>query len=266
MKATGKSNSYWKDVLGRFVRHKLAVIGLVIIVLEVLAVLILPSVSRSTPTVRTLSPAIYAKPSASHILGTDDVGRDLFARVLSGGRTSLYVGVVSALISVCIGAPLGLLAGYYGKGVEMVIMRLADVFQSIPSMILVLVLVSVIGPSVTSVTLVIGVLGWASSARILHSSVLSVRGARLCGGRPRHRHEKRQDHVPLCAAQRLCAPAGQLFLLHRLGDPHGVRLSFLGMGVQPPNASWGNILYAAQSISILTNMPWVWVPTGLLLC
>ena len=96
-------------------------------------------------------------------------------RVLSGGRTSLYVGVVSALISVCIGAPLGLLAGYYGKGVEMVIMRLADVFQSIPSMILVLVLVSVIGPSVTSVTLVIGVLGWASSARILHSSVLSVR-------------------------------------------------------------------------------------------
>ena len=265
MKATGKSNSYWKDVLGRFVRHKLAVIGLVIIVLEVLAVLILPSVLQIDPNRSDFIAGIYAKPSASHILGTDDVGRDLFARVLSGGSTSLYVGVVSALISVCIGAPLGLLAGYYGKGVEMVIMRLADVFQSIPSMILVLVLVSVIGPSVTSVTLVIGVLGWASSARILHSSVLSVRerdyveAARAIGtknGKIMFRYVLPNAFAPLLVNFSFSIASA---ILTESG------LSFLGMGVQPPNASWGNILYAAQSISILTNMPWVWVPTGLLL-
>lgn len=261
----GKSNAYWKDVLARFVRHKLAVIGLIVILLEVFAVTALPAILQIDPNRSDFIAGIYAAPSAGHILGTDDVGRDLFSRVLHGGRTSLYVGVASALISLIIGAPLGLLAGYYGKAVEMTIMRLADLFQSFPSMILVLVLVSVIGPSITSVTLVIGVLGWASSARILHSSVLSVRerdyveAARAIGtknGGIMFRYVLPNAFAPLLVNFSFSIASA---ILTESG------LSFLGMGVQPPNASWGNILYAAQSISILTNMPWVWVPTGVLL-
>jgi len=260
-----KTNAYRKDVFDRFLKHRLAVLSLVIIVLEVLVVLILPEALGLNPTQIDFASGAYAAPSLTHWFGTDDVGHDLFARVLSGGRTSLYVGIVSALISLVIGAPLGLLAGYYGGIVEVLLMRLADIFQSFPSMILVLVLVSLIGPSVTSVTLVIGILGWAQSARILHSSVLSV---------------KQRDYVE--AARAIGTKNGPImckYILPNAFAPLLVNfsfsiasamltesgLSFLGMGVQPPNASWGNILYAAQSITVLSDRPWVWVPTGLLL-
>lgn len=263
-KRKNKNYSYWQDVLSRFLRHKMAVFGLAVIILELLCVLALPSLLHLNPNRSDFRAGAYADPSAAHWLGTDDVCRDLFARVLYGGRTSLYVGVLSALISIVIGAPLGLLAGYYGKAVEMVVMRLADLFQSFPSMILVLVLVSLIGPSVASVTLVIGVLGWASSARILYSSVLSIRerdyveAARAIGTK---------DGIIMCkyVLPNAFAPLLVNFsfsIASAILTESG--LSFLGMGVQPPNASWGNILYAAQSISILANKPHVWVPTGLL--
>ena len=177
----------------------------------------------------------------------------------------MYVGVVSALIGLAIGAPLGLIAGYYGKLVGTIIMRTADLFQSFPSMILVLVLVSLIGPSVTSVVLVIGVLGWAQSARILYSSVLSIRerdyveAARAIG--TRNGTIMRKYILPNAFAPLLVNFSFSIAsaILTESG------LSFLGMGVQPPKASWGNILYAAQSISVLSSKWWIWVPTGLLL-
>ena len=123
MKQSENRSSYFRDVLERFLRHKMAVIGLTIIVVEVLSVLLLPQLLHLNPTRSDFSAGVYAEPSAKHILGTDDISRDLFARVIYGGRTSLYVGVVSALIGLAIGAPLGLIAGYYGKLVGTIIMR-----------------------------------------------------------------------------------------------------------------------------------------------
>ncbi len=155
---TMKKDSYYRDVLKKFMAHRLAMIGVAIIVLEVLLVVLLPMILKLDPYTSDIL-AFSSKPGPGHFLGTDDTGRDVFARLVFGGRVSLLVGLLSAVISLCIGVPLGLIAGYY-KGIwETIVMRAADIFMSFPSMILVLVLVSVIGPSVWTVTLVIGVLG-----------------------------------------------------------------------------------------------------------
>lgn len=114
-------------------------------------------------------------PCSGHPLGTDDVGRDLFARLLYGGRISLFVGIMSTIISVLIGIPLGLIAGYFRGIAETVIMRVADAFMSFPTMVLILVLVAVFGPSILTVTVVIGVLGWTAIAKLIYGNVLSIR-------------------------------------------------------------------------------------------
>lgn len=168
-----KRSSYFKDVVGRFKTHKLAMAGMCILILEILLLLILPVIMDLKPY--EIYSGFGAFPSKEHILGTDNTGRDLFARLIYGGRTSLYVGFVSTLISFAIGVPLGMLAGYYKGLVEMVIMRVADVFMSFPSMVFILVLVSVLSPSLSSTTIVIGIMGWPGFARQLYGSVLSVR-------------------------------------------------------------------------------------------
>lgn len=159
MAKTEKSTSYMMDVVRRFRKHKLAMISLCVLIVEVLLVIFLPIVLNLDPYTTDYSTYFGAPPSAQHWLGTDDVGRDSFARFIAGGRVSLSVGIISAIISLVIGVPLGLIAGYYRGWIETLIMRLSDVFMSFPSMVLILVLVSVLGPSITTVTVVIGILG-----------------------------------------------------------------------------------------------------------
>lgn len=264
-KKESQRRSYWRDVLERFTRHKLAMAGLLIILAELVLVILLPMIMKLNPYSMDAVGGFGAAPSAAHILGTDDVGRDLFARLLYGGRTSLFVGILSALISLGIGVPLGLLAGYYRGAPGIVIMRLADVFMSVPSMILVLVLVAVIGPSIQSVTIVIGIMGWPQFARQLYGNVLSVR---------------EKDYVE--AAVAIGEKNGRIMRKYILPNAFALviitftfsiasailqesGLSFLGMGVQTPQASWGNIMYAAQSITILSKKPWMWIPPGVAL-
>ena len=201
-----------------------------------------------------------APPSAQHWLGTDDVGRDSFARFISGGQVSLSVGIISAIISLVIGVPLGLIAGYYRGWIETVIMRLSDVFMSFPSMVLILVLVSVLGPSITTVTVVIGILGWPRFARTIYGNVLSVRECEYveaaCAVGTRDGAIMTQYILPNSFAPVLIAftfRAAQAIITESA-------LSFLGMGVQAPQASWGNILYEAQSISVLATRPWLCRP------
>lgn len=174
MKKQEKSSSYLQDVFRRFKAHKLAMVGLCVIILEVLLVFLLPMIFDLDPYSSDIN-AFGAVPSAEHILGTDDIGRDIFARLIYGGQVSLFVGLVSTLISVAIGVPLGVIAGYYGGIFETIVMRSADVFMSFPSIILILVLVSVVGPSIFTVTLVIGIMGWTQFARLIYGNVLSVR-------------------------------------------------------------------------------------------
>ena len=167
-------SSYFGDVVKKFLAHRLAMMGTIVLLIEVLAVLLLPAIMKLDPYSMDYM-AFGGGPSPEHILGCDDVGRDLFARLIFGGRVSLMVGICSALISLVIGVPLGLVAGYFRGAVETVIMRCADIFMSFPNMILILVLASVLGQSLTTVTLVIGFLGWTEFARLIYASVLSVR-------------------------------------------------------------------------------------------
>lgn len=259
-----KKDSYSRDVLKKFSQHKLAMVGVTIILLEVLLVVLLPMVMNLDPyTSDVLN--FSGTPGPGHILGTDDTGRDVFARLVYGGRVSLMVGLLSAIISLCIGVPLGLLAGYY-KGIwEMVIMRAADIFMSFPSMILILVLVSVFEPSVWTIIFVIGILGWTDFAKLIYGNVLSVREKEYVES------AKAVGTKDLTILVKYVIPNAfaPILINFTFRTAQAIiqesSLSFLGMGVQPPEASWGNILYAAQSITVLSSRPWLWVPAGILL-
>ena len=258
-----KRSSYFKDVVGRFKTHKLAMAGMCILILEILLLLILPVIMDLKPY--EIYSGFGAFPSKEHILGTDNTGRDLFARLIYGGRTSLYVGFVSTLISFAIGVPLGMLTGYYKGLVEMVIMRVADVFMSFPSMVFILVLVSVLSPSLSSTTIVIGIMGWPGFARQLYGSVLSVRekeyveAARAVGTK----------NLSIMIRYILPNSFSPILISFTFGVASAILqesgLSFLGMGVQVPKASWGNMLYAAQSVSVIAMRPWMWIPPGVCL-
>ena len=254
--------SYAREVFDKLKAHKLAMLGVGVWIAEILIVVFLPIIMNLDPYSSDYA-AFDAAPSSTHILGTDSIGRDLFARLIYGGRTSLLVGILSTLISLVIGVPLGLIAGYYRGAVEAVIMRVADVFMSFPSIVLILVLVSVLGPSVWSVTIVIGVLGWTSFARLIYANVLSVmekeyvESARAVGTSDFWTIVKYilPNALPPILITVTFQTASAIITESSL--------SFLGMGVQPPEASWGNMLHDAQSITVLSRSPWVWLPPGL---
>lgn len=264
MKTNNARSSYMNDVVKKLFSHRLAVFGLVVITVEVIAVLILPVLMHLDPYSIDYE-AFGSAPTSEYILGCDDVGRDLFARLVYGGQVSLSVGLLSALISLAVGVPLGLLAGYYRGPVETIIMRLADIFMSFPAMILILVLASVLGQSVVTIIFVIGIIGWPEFARLIHGTVLSVR---------------EKDYVESAVA--IGTLDTQIILRYILPNSFSPviiaftfrtaqaiiiesSISFLGLGIQPPAASWGNILYYAQSISVLAYKPWIWVPAGAML-
>ncbi len=262
MKKTMKE--IWNSqAMKKFVHNKKAMLGLAIVMILVLAVVFIPLFADLDPYTTDRAAGFNKPPSDAHILGTDDVGRDLFARLLYGGRISLFVGITSTIISVLIGIPLGLIAGYFRGTAESIIMRTADAFMSFPSMVLILVLVAVFGPSILTVTVVIGVLGWTAIAKLIYGNVLSIRereyiqAARAVGVSTRKIlfSEVLPNAIPPVWANISFRVAGAILTESSL--------SFLGMGVQTPQASWGNIIFAAQNLLVLTARPWVWLPPGI---
>lgn len=251
------------QAMKKFLHNKKAMLGLAIVVLLVLAVLFIPLFKDMDPYTTDRLAGFNSKPSAAHPLGTDDVGRDLFARLLYGGRISLFVGIMSTIISVAIGIPLGLIAGYFRGPAESIIMRTADAFMSFPSMVLILVLVAVFGPSILTVTVVIGILGWTAIAKLIYGNVLSIRereyiqATKAVGMKtiPILFTEVLPNAIPPVWANISFRVAGAILTESSL--------SFLGMGVQTPQASWGNIIFAAQNLLVLTARPWVWIPPGI---
>jgi peptide/nickel transport system permease protein len=259
----GKEESYLKVVATRFFQHKLAVIGLVIITLFVLMAIFAPVIAPQDPL--EVGYEFEAKPSSEHLLGTDQVGRDVLSRLIYASRISLSVGLGAVSIYVVIGTILGAIAGYMGKWADMIIMRITDVFMSFPFLMVILVLVSVMGPSLFNIILVLGILGWPPIARLVRGSVLSL---------------KEMDYVKAGVALGYTAPR---ILLHHIlpnalapilvNATFGIAsaiileasLSFLGMGVQPPTASWGNMLTEAQSLTVLAEQPWLWIPPGIMI-
>ena len=247
----------------KFMHNRKAVLGLIIVCFLVLAVILIPIFMKLDPYTTDRAVGFNKAPCSGHPLGTDDVGRDLFARLLYGGRISLFVGIMSTIISVLIGIPLGLIASYFRGIAETVIMRVADAFMSFPTMVLILVLVAVFGPSILTVTVVIGVLGWTAIAKLIYGNVLSIRereyiqATKAIGmSTPKILlSEVLPNAIPPVWANISFRVAGAILTESSL--------SFLGMGVQTPQASWGNIIFAAQNLLVLTARPWVWFPPGI---
>lgn len=249
--------------IAKFMHNPKAMLGIVLILLLALSSVFLPVILHLDPNTTDATAGFYAAPTKAHLLGTDDVARDLFARVLHGGRVSLFVGIASACISILIGIPLGLLAGYFRGWWETVVLRLIDIFMSFPGMVLSLVIVAVFGPSIATVTVVMGVLGWTSIAKLIYGNTLS---------------QREKEYIE---ASRAIGETDAAIIFHEI-LPNAIApvwaeiafkvsgavltessLSFLGMGVQAPQASWGNIIYQAQNIAVLTGRPWVWIPPGI---
>ena len=262
MKRSNKKNSaYFHDAVERFMHHKLAVAGMAVVIVEILLLIILPMVMELEPN--AITPAINMAPDKTHLLGTDTYGRGTFSRLIYGGRTSLKIGFFSVLVQAAIGIPLGIIAGYYGKWAEVIIMRLADMFQSIPSMCLNIVLVSVLSPSAETLILVIGVMGWPAFVRLLYAKVLSIKekeyveAARTTG----------TGNLVIMLKYILPNAISPALVAFTFGIPSAIltesALSFLGLGIQIPEASWGNMLNAAQSVAIISTKPWLWIPAGM---
>ncbi|QRG70122.1 oligopeptide ABC transporter permease [Brevibacillus choshinensis] len=259
----GAEESYFRMIVKRFLKHKLAVLGLIVFCLIILSAALAPVIAPSDPY--AISGEFAAAPSDAHMLGTDQVGRDLLSRLIYASRVSLSVGVGAVAIYVVIGTVLGAMAGYFGKWVDMIIMRITDVFMSFPYLMVILVLVSIMGPSLFNIVVVLGLLGWPAIARIVRGSVLSIKemdyikaGIALGYSTPKIVF---QHILPNCLAPILVNATfgiAQAIIME-------ASLSFLGMGVQPPTASWGNMLTEAQSLTVLSSQPWLWVPPGLMI-
>ena len=259
----GKSDA-WK----RFRKNKLAVVGLCVIVLMVVVAILAPVIVQNDPymilesedgrVLKDKSPA-----ESGTILGTDNVGRDEFSRIVYGARVSMSVGLVSVGISLLVGILLGSISGYFGGWLDMLIMRIVDVVNCFPVLFLIIIISTILKPSIYNIMVIMGLCNWTATARLVRGEILSVR---------------EMEYVQ--AAISLGAGDSHIIFSHVIpnvmapivveGTMQMARsilteasLSYLGVGVQLPTASWGNILMSANNLATLTKRPWQWVPAGL---
>ena len=252
-----------QTVMRRFRAYHLAKISLVILVVVGLAALFAPVVAPYDPDaiVGTFSGA----PCKEFILGTDQIGRDVFSRLLYATRISLLVGILATVISTVIGVVLGLIAGYFGGVADMILMRFTDMVMSFPYILLVLVAAAIFKPGLWSIILILGFVDWPGVARLVRGNVLSLRETNfvkgnVVAGMPL-RHILFSEILPNTVAP-ILVYATSVMAISMLDE---AALSFLGMGVQPPMASLGNMLNGAQSITVLTSQPWLWLPPGIMI-
>ncbi|HJA94640.1 MAG TPA: ABC transporter permease [Candidatus Eisenbergiella merdipullorum] len=257
------NESYLQTVFRRFRRHHLAAVSFVVLVIIIGAALLAPVIAPYDPD--AIVGSFSGAPNAEHWLGTDQIGRDVLSRLLYATRISLLVGVMATLISTAIGVVLGLLAGYFGGAVDMAIMRFTDMVMSFPYILLVLVAASIFKPGLWSIILILGFVDWPGIARLVRGNVLSLRETNfvkgnLVAGMPLG-HILFSEILPNTMAP-ILVYATSVLALSMLDE---AALSFLGMGVQPPTASLGNMLNGAQSLTVLTKQPWLWIPPGLMI-
>ena len=239
-----------------------ATLGLGAVVVLVLLALAAPLVSQWDPTAIALANQLQP-PSLQHWLGTDLQGRDVWARLIYGARISLSVGFLSQGIALAIGLTLGLISGFYGKWVDETVMRLADVTLAFPSLLLLIALAAAFEPSLGTVLVTIGIVGWAGMARIVRGQVLVVRqleyvqAARALGERDYRiitRHLLPNVIAPVVIAATL-GVAGAIMA--------EAALSFLGLGVQPPTPSWGSMIADGRDLEQLRHAPWTSLSPGI---
>jgi peptide/nickel transport system permease protein len=270
-----KARSFSQLILRRFLRHRMAVAGLIILVGMILYIG-LGSIIYSEADANFNNPRIKLEaPSSQHLFGTDTVGRDILARTIYGGQISLLIGLASMIMSVTIGTTVGMSSGYYGGIIDAVLMRITEALLSVPVLLLLLVMskffsgkisdVQFLGRtfsgSVIVIIVIIGMTSWMGLARIVRSMVLSLRetdfvlAARAMGAsnfRIITRHILPNILAPVTVAATLGVAGAILYEAY---------ISFLGLGVRPPTATWGNMLESAGDY--LEQAPWLWFWPGL---
>ena len=250
--------------LRKLLSNHLAVIGLVIFGIILMASIFAPLLTVHDPLKINLR-AILQPPSAEHWFGTDTTGRDVFARVLYGGRISILVGLGSAIIAAIVGVGVGCYAGYKGGWVDVITLRISEIFMSFPQIILVLLLVSIVGQSLFNLIVIFVASGWGAMYRLSRARMLSLREeeyvqslrsfglstARIC-----YKHILPNALGPIMVNITLTTA---MFILTEAG------LSFLGLGVPLQIPTWGNILNVAQDLRVLQNSWWMWLPVGMVI-
>ena len=230
---------------GRFRKNKNALFGLSIVLLLLMVAVLAPLLSPSNPLEQNLMERIKG-PSIKHLLGTDDLGRDLLSRIIYGSRISISVGFIAVFLMVSIGTTLGLISGYSGKMVDTIIMRVVDIVLCFPTFFLILIVIAFLEPNIHNVMVVIGITAWPGLCRLVRAEVLSVK-----------------ERTYIHAAKVSGLPTTRILFIHilpnviapilvsaTLGIGNAILvesgLSFLGLGVQPPTPSWGNILTSGK--------------------
>lgn len=254
--ALGVEGSFWR----RLLKHRLAAASMIFFVLVTAICLAAPWVAPYEFDALDLS-AREQPPSFRHWMGTDGLGRDLFTRILYGGRISILIGVFSAVLGTALGTLIGAVAGFYGRVTDNVLMRFTDVAYAIPALPLLIVLSSYTEAALGSMALIIGLLSWMTTARVVRGEVLAIR-----------------EMPYIEAVKSIGAPNGRIIVRHILPNVVGPlvvgvtlavgnaiiiesSLSFLGLGVQPPTPTWGNMLQDAQSAMV--DKPWLTIFPGL---
>ncbi|WP_412519948.1 ABC transporter permease [Actinomadura madurae] len=257
----GASASPRARAVRRFRRNRLAVAGSAVLAAVVLLTLLAPLIAGHPPNAVDLD-AVRQGPSGAHWFGTDASGRDVFARTLYAGRVSLLVGLTAAIGAMVAGTLLGAVAGLFGGIVDNAIMRIADIVMSFPTVVVILVLAGIVGPSVPVLIAAIGVTQWPVAGRVVRGVTLSLRdreyiqAAEAAGANGWwliRRHIVPAALAPVTVTGTLAV--AQAIMLETTA-------SFLGLGVRPPRASWGNMLNDAQNLTLIQTMPWLWIPPG----
>ena len=256
-----KPRSQWRLAWERFLAHRLAVVSVFVLLALALLSAFAPLISPYDPE-RTRLLDIYERPSLIHPFGTDSLGRDLATRILYGGRVSLSVGVLAVTVAISFGTLVGMLAGYYGKWVDTVLMRFVDMMFSFPRLFLLIIFgVFFKGMTLGVIVLVLGLLSWMTTSRLVRAQFLSLKerefviAARSVGVTDMRiilRHLLPNSLAPIIVAATLGVASAII---------SESTLSFLGLGIQPPTPSWGNMLRDATSD--MEKAPWLAIFPGL---
>ena len=242
--------------------NRLAVIGIIFSLTIILSSIFAPLITKYDPQKVDLR-SMLKPPSSEHILGTDKIGRDVFARIIYGGRISILVGLGSALGAALIGVSIGAYTAYRGGWWDSIFLRISEIFMAFPQLILVLLLVSVLGQSLMNLIIIFVITGWGGLYRMTRAQVLSLReeeyvqALRAFG----------LSRVRICFKHILPNTLGPIMVNITLSTAMFIleeaALSFLGLGVPLNIPTWGNILNVAQDLRVLQNYWWVWLPSGI---
>ncbi len=252
-------------VVRRFFRHKLAIMGLIILAIFGVLAIMAPWITSYQPYEQDFL-NLLQPPSREYILGTDSLGRDVFTRLLFAGRISLSIGIVAVSIQVFIGTMVGLVSGYFGGKVDMIFQRITDALLCFPTLLIIITVAAMLErTTIYTIMLIIGLLGWPGLARLVRAETLKLRefpfveASRAIGC----------TDLMLMFKHILPNVIGPIIVAATFGVAGAIitetSLSFLGIGVQLPTPSWGNMIYSARSVSVLERNPWIWLPPGLMI-